>query len=67
MTEVSGEGLQYVCTELPKGHRFKTAAQDQSQSESSASKQIIILWKAKKRERVSIIEKIVCWFSLQTE
>ncbi len=36
MIGVSGEGLLRVCTEPPSGHRFKTAAQDQSQSESSA-------------------------------
>lgn len=36
MSGVNGEGLQCVCTELPSGHRFKTVAQDQSQSEGSA-------------------------------
>lgn len=36
MSGVNGEGLPCVCTELPSGHRFKTVAQDQSQSESSA-------------------------------
>lgn len=36
MIGVSGEGLLHVCTELPSRLRFKTAAQDQSQSESSA-------------------------------
>ncbi len=30
MIGVSGDGLLRVCTELPSGHRFKTAAQDQS-------------------------------------
>lgn len=36
MIGVSGEGLLRVCTELPSGHGFKTAAQDQSQSENTA-------------------------------
>lgn len=36
MIGVSGEGLLRVCTELPSGQGFKTAAQDQSRSENTA-------------------------------
>lgn len=52
---VSGEGLLRVCTELPSGQRFKTAAQDQSQSESSASELIKCLWKVKKRRSLNYV------------
>lgn len=56
---VSGEGLLRVCTELPSGHRFKTAAQDQSQSESSASELIKCPWKVKKETESKLCVDLV--------